>query len=448
MYFAKFFHKSGGDDRLLLYTPNVLMGIYARDTDYGAHAVGGADGNLPGEFLRREFGSMRDGIGAYRRETERLCRAGYIETHHTDYTLRDLRGDTTAKPEWQRALDEALLALFADPLQVQAQRIAALEDTLAESEPVTLWARAHHAAASRSPHALAFCEEALSVLRHRKSANIGFYTWSLRPRSVEAYILELLSRLCLAARAPTAALEAIEQAMDAELDCARSLQYAEILCDYFPGREEDAFDSIYRDVEFGDYSTITSRSAYKRYAARRAADASANRASWRWSAGRAAADEASIDEAERQIGARLPESYRAFLRDRGKSVLFMRGPREDAKLLFHAPGQLARQRDNLLAFLGIVMSPDDAASVFYDKYAVSLRHLIPVAAPENASNALLLHTGPGEAFGRVYVWNHDEPFELAYEQDDFGAMLKVLLDDIIAQDAMALDLFNIYPAPQ
>lgn len=447
MYFAKFFHKSGGEDRLLLYTPNVLMGIHVRDMDYGAYAANGADGNLPGEFLRREFGSMRDGIGAYRREIKKLRDAGYIETHHTDYTLRDLGGDTTAKPEWQQGLDGALLALFADPLPIQAQRIAALEGTLAEGEPVALWARAHHAAASRSPRALAFCEEALSVLRHRKSANIGFYAWSLRPRSIEAYILELLSRLCLGAQAPTAALEAIEQAMEAELDCARSLQYAEILCDYFPGREEDAFDAIYRDVDFCDYSAITSRSAYKRYAAQRAADASANRASWRWSAGHAAADEAAIVEAEGQIGVRLPESYRAFLRGRGKSVLFMRGPRDDAKLLFHAPSQLARKRDNLLAFLDFTMSPDDAAGVFLDRYAVSLRHLIPVAAPENASNALLLHTGPGEAFGRVYVWNHDEPFELAYEQEDFDAMLKALLDGIVVQDAIVLDLFNIYQAP-
>lgn len=447
MYFAKFFHKSGGDDRLLLYTPNVLMGIYVRDVDYSAQTVVSVDGNLPGEFLRREFGSMRDGIGAFRREIGKLRDAGYLETYHTDYTLRDLRGETTAKPDWQRALDEALLALLVDPLPIQAQRIAALEGTLAESEPAALWARAHHAAAIRSPRALAFCEEALRVLRHRKSANIGFYAWSLRPRSIEAYILELLSRLCLAAQAPAAALEAIEQAMEAEPDCARSLQYAEILCDYFPDREEDAFDTIFRDVDFCDYSAITSGSAYTRYAAQRAADASANRAIWRWSVGRVAADETAIVEAERQVGARLPESYRAFLTDRGKNVLFMRGPEEDAKLLFHAPSQLARQRDNLLTFLGFTMKPDDAAGVFRDRYAVSLRHLIPVAAPENASNALLLHIGPGEAFGRVYVWNHDDPFELAYPHDDFEAMLKALLDGIAMQDAMVLDLFNIYLAP-
>lgn len=122
MYFAKFFHKAPTDGRFLLYTPNILMGFYVREVDYLSYLDEGMKldptGNLPDEFLRREYGSLPEGVAAYRREIEGLRDGGYVETHHTDYTLRDLNGDATPKPDWQRSLDEMLLAMLVDPLSV------------------------------------------------------------------------------------------------------------------------------------------------------------------------------------------------------------------------------------------------------------------------------------------------------------------------------------------
>jgi len=258
-------------------------------------------------------------------------------------------------------------------------------------------------------------------------------------------VLELLSECHLAAGNPAAALEAIEQAQEAERDSERTLLRANILCDHFPEREEDAFDDIYRYVDYSDYSSITSRPAYAVYAARREADDAARKASWRWSAGDVPADEAVIADAECSLGGRLPDDYRTFLKERGKSTLYVRTPEEDAKLDFFRPEQLAKQRDYLLDFITMTEDLEEAAAAFRDEYGVSLQHLIPVAEPRNASNALLLHIGPGDNYGRAYVWNHDGAFELVYAQPSFGQMMRELLDGIEKLDETALDLFNIRP---
>ncbi|MDH7796544.1 MULTISPECIES: SMI1/KNR4 family protein [unclassified Beijerinckia] len=449
MYFAKFFRKAPNDDRLLLYTPDILMGIYAREINYSDYPNGRPshepDGNLFGEFLRHNYPTTREGVAAYRDEAEKLRHAGYMETHHTEYTLRDLEGDDTPKPDWQKALDETLLAMFADPLPVQAEHIAALAGTPAESEPIALWARAHYGSATSAADALALSEQARDGIWARKAAGTSFYTWSLRSSTIEAYVLELLCRRYLIAGNPTAALDAIEQAQEARIDPERSILRANIICDYFPEREEDAFDSIYRYVDFGDYTSITSRPSYAAYAARRATDAAAKRASWRWSRAHKPADEAAIVEAERRFNGRFPDDYRAFLKERGKSVLFVRTPREDATLKFHAPEQLAKQHEGLSSFLTLSESLEQATAAFRDEYDVSLQHLVPIAEPQNASNALLLHIEPGDKYGHVYVWNHDGAFELVYEQQSFKAMMQALLEGIETQDAAALDLFNIRP---
>ncbi|MDT2024142.1 SMI1/KNR4 family protein [Methylocella sp. CPCC 101449] len=452
MYFAKFFHKAPSDDRLLLYTPDVLMGIYARKINYADYPNGRpsyeVDGNLFGEFLRKDYPTTHEGVSAYRDEAEKLRQSGYVETHHTEYTLRDLEGDDTPKPDWQKALDEVLLAMFADPVPVQAQCIAALKDTPAENEPVALWARAHYASATGAADALALCEQARDGLWACKAAGTGFYTWSLRPRKVEAYVLELLCRRTLMAGDAMAALTAIEQALEAEIDTDRTVLRANILCDHFPEREEDAFDDIYRYIHFGHYTSITSRPSFASYAARRAADTAAKRASWRWSLSNTPANAAAISEAEHAFAGRFPDDYRAFLKTRGKSVLFVRAPHEDASLHFHAPEQLAQHHADVVNFLTMTESVEEAADAFREEYGVSLAHLIPIAEPNNASNALLLHIEPGDNYGHVYVWNHDGAFELVYEQNGFDEMMRALLDGIEEQDAGALDLFNIRPDTQ
>lgn len=96
-------------------------------------------------------------------------------------------------------------------------------------------------------------------------------------------------------------------------------------------------------------------------------------------------------------------------------------------------------------FVTITVSRNEAVTAFREDHDVSLEHLIPIAEPQDSSNALLLHIGPGTKYGHVYVWNHDGPFELVYEHATFDEMMRDLLDGIEKQDPVALDLFNIDP---
>ncbi len=53
----------------------------------------------PGEdqYLREEFSDMDTAVAAFRRLAAELVASGYIETTHTDYTLRNLLPDPAAQ---------------------------------------------------------------------------------------------------------------------------------------------------------------------------------------------------------------------------------------------------------------------------------------------------------------------------------------------------------------
>jgi hypothetical protein len=449
MYFAKFFHKApGDDDRLLLLAvgSDTLMGVYLKEIDYRTAVWSDLPpgANLPGEFLRQEFGTINESVGAFRREAETLRAAGYIETHHTKYTLRDLEGDFTPKPEWQRALDEAIMAAFADRLDVQADRLAALAGTPAAGEPIALWLAAHHAKATKQLDTLKKAEWARDALLQREAGGAPHYTWSLFPHVIKGYIYELLADCYLDAEPPDpwAALEAITTAREADPNETRLNLWALIICECFPEREEDAYDSIHPWAHQGGYEEITSRPSYAAYAARRAKDAAAGRGTWRWGWGRPQS-EAEIAAAEGALGVTFPDGYRRFLRERGQCDLFVRLPKDDARLGFAAADQLWRSREDFIDFVALADSEANVAQYFRDEHGVGLRHLIPIAVPSGASNLLLLHTEPGDSYGSCYVWNHDDAWDLVNEQPSFEAMIAMLLAGIERPEAVALDLFNI-----
>lgn len=451
MYFAKFFHKDpGDDDRLLLLAVDdaILMGIYMREVD-SSQFDWSSDAIPPSEFLRQEFDKISEGVAAYRREAEKLRADGYIETYHTKYSLRDLGGDFTPKPEWQRALDEALMSAFADPPEVQAKRLAALKGTPAADEPTALWLAARYANDLKNDDVMQRVRQARDALHKYESAKLPYYTWSLFPGVIKANIYSLLSYWHLHAGSfdPAAALDAIEIARETYPEEDQLVLQAWILCTYFPEREEDAYDSIYHQASSRRYEPITSRPSYKTYADRRAADAAAKRGTWRWSVGKEPATKRMIAKAEDALGAKFPDDYRKFLQERGKCELFVRLPRQDSRLKFFAPGKIARSRERFIKFITITESEEQATQEFRDNYGVTLRHLIPIAEPFNVSNLLLLHTEPGEKYGHCYVWNHDGAWELVNEQRSFQAMLTMLLAGIEKQDRVALDLFDIYIKP-
>src|SRR5438876_9725754 len=137
MHLAKFFHRPpGDDDRELLLIPGadpMVIGIY----------MGESRPPDDDEFLREQFSGIAEAVSAFRRHAGELAAAGYMETTHTRYTLRNLLPDPKPKSEWQKGLDELMLAALSSPLAEQAQHLAALEGTPAAREPLYLWLAAH-----------------------------------------------------------------------------------------------------------------------------------------------------------------------------------------------------------------------------------------------------------------------------------------------------------------
>src|ERR1700737_5653277 len=171
MYLAKFFHRPlGDDDRELLFIPDGDPMIIAIHMDRTSQPE-------TDEFLREEFSDIGVAVAAFRRHASELVAAGYVETTHTRYTLRTLLPDPEAKPEWQKGLDELMLAALSAPLDEQARHLAALKDTPAAREPLYLWLTAHHsyAAADDDERTIRFAEQARDALTSRKGCKTPHY---------------------------------------------------------------------------------------------------------------------------------------------------------------------------------------------------------------------------------------------------------------------------------
>ena len=145
MYLAKFFHRPpGDDDRELLLVPGgdpMIIGFRMR----GSVEIQTED------FLRVPFSEIGNVVAAYRRYAAELVAAGYMETTHTRHTRRNLRCPE-AKLEWQKSLDDLMLAALSASLEDQARHLAALQDTPAAHEP--LYHGWRHIAASPLPTAM------------------------------------------------------------------------------------------------------------------------------------------------------------------------------------------------------------------------------------------------------------------------------------------------------
>ena len=129
MHLAKFFHRApGDDDRELMLIPGsepMVIGIRMnRDDEPGSD-----------QYLREEFPDIAEAAAAFRRHAAELVAHGYVETHHTRYTLRNLLPDPQAKPDWQKGLDELMMLALSGPLAEQAKQLDLLKGTPAGSSP-------------------------------------------------------------------------------------------------------------------------------------------------------------------------------------------------------------------------------------------------------------------------------------------------------------------------
>jgi hypothetical protein len=437
MYLAKFFHRPpGDDDRELLLIPDgdpMIIGI---------HMTGqpGSD-----EFLREEFSDIGVAVAAFRRHASELVAADYMETTHTRYTLRTLLPDPKAKPEWQKGLDELMLAALSAPLEEQAKHLAALENTPAAREPLYLWLAAHHsyAAADNDDRTIRFANQARDTLTSRKAGKMPHYAWSIAPSDLEGRILDVLSWTHQRAGRPAAALEAVEEACKIAPSSDRSVQRATILCEHYPERREEAFDAAFRWAMHGGYEAITALPAYAAYLERRKNKAKSDKG-WRWKVKKPASKQ-DVDEAERQLGAKLPGDYRKFLTTYGETELLVRLPGHSGELRFYKPAELAAQRDNLFKFITRTeKNHEKVAAYFRKEYGVSLRDLVPVAEPAQASRCVVIHLEKGDRFGWCFHWDHDGAWELEHASPNFDAALKVLTDGIAQRDTAMLSFLGVY----
>ena len=203
MYLAKFFHRPpGNDDRELLFIPGespMIVGIHM-------HADGEPQKD---DFLREEFSNIRAAVGVFRHHVAKLVAAGYTETTHTQYTLRNLLPDPEPKSGWQKGLDDLMLAALSAPLEEQAKHLASLHNTPAEHEPLYLWLAAHHgyAAEADNDQTIRFAKQACDTIAARRAAKLPHYAWSIDENELEARSLEVLSWAHLRADNPTAAPE-------------------------------------------------------------------------------------------------------------------------------------------------------------------------------------------------------------------------------------------------
>jgi len=170
MYLAKFFHRPpGDDDRELLLIPGrdpVVIGIYMGENRQAENE----------EFLREQFSGIAEAVSAFRRHASELAAAGYMETTHTRYTLRNLLPDPKPKSEWQKGLDELMLAALSSPLAEQAQHLAALQNHDAVDPALEELKRARSAQLIQ--------ERSRSILERNQTANTQFgpaiLNWLLR----------------------------------------------------------------------------------------------------------------------------------------------------------------------------------------------------------------------------------------------------------------------------
>ena len=270
---------------------------------------------------------MADAHRAFRAAARELRRDGYVETAHTDYTLRNLLPDPAAKPDWQRALDELLLALFGEdgkgpgtPDQGARWRPGGLRSrSISGSRPTTPPPRncAAPLACSRKPN-----RRSTSFSAH-KLAGAPIYTWSLPPYYLEAYINDLLCELHLAREDTQAGLAAARRACDISANQYRGGRVAWILCEHFPEHREEAFDQAFRHGEFGGYDAVVAYPAYRDYLRRRRQQSKSDKA-WRWSTQKAPTSETELRQLELTLGVALPPDYRDFLAAHGHTELLVR----------------------------------------------------------------------------------------------------------------------------
>lgn len=448
MQFRKYFFRSSDSDSREIFFAEDSLVVLGRNIE--PMFEGGFDNfKLDDfEFYRQDFEAYGDAARAFRTQCGKLIKGGYYETADT-FAADSLAAGLLPKPYWQKALDEAVL-IWADnhaDEQLKAA-LAALPQMPPEGEPLALFLRAYQAKRTKSPDWIERARAARAAADARVKASEDTYTWSIPQTDIRAEIMTLAGEADLQKGDGAAALRALTLSLDLRPNHHAAYLWAWTIINYFPQRQEDAFDRIYPYLTSGYLPAaampeIVDRPAFKQYEARRRQLQKTGTYVHRWSEGGPPASVEAITAVERELDCTFPDDYRTFLREHGECDLIVQGPDDTYSLHVVAPEMLRESRDNILRFITMTESIDIAEAAFQSEYGVSLKKLVPVAAPTAASNCVYLHTGQGPKYGYCFTWNHDGAFELTYEHPSFAAYMDALMKGIDAKDPVALDLFNI-----
>ena len=167
------------------------------------------------DFLREEFSDIATAVAAFRHHDRRAGRGRAMSKPRTrQYTLRHLLPDVHPKPDWQKGLDDLMLAALSAPLQrageasgcVSRERRPSTNRFISGFRPITATLPSADNAAT-----VAVCRTgATTRSRARRAAKAPHYAWSIAESDLEARTLEVLSWAQLRAGNPQAALDAID----------------------------------------------------------------------------------------------------------------------------------------------------------------------------------------------------------------------------------------------
>jgi SMI1 / KNR4 family (SUKH-1) len=167
---------------------------------------------------------------------------------------------------------------------------------------------------------------------------------------------------------------------------------------------------------------------YPAYVARRKLEIKSGKAISRWSAMTEPARVKQINAVEKFIGHKLPTSYRKFLKERGRSELNLLKKRQRKTLQFAGANDLVAWHETVQAW--IVRSNGEAseiAAAWRRAHRIDYSQLCSVATTWDNSSALVMNLGPGQAFGRCFLWHHDEPSDLVPMGKDFDEALELVM---------------------
>ncbi len=447
-YLARFFRNpatGAGQLHLLKPQQDWVLGehLYAREIS-DPRPPGSYDAVadlLKGRFFEQTFDTTPASVAAFEALATGAIAQGFVLMDLMAYSDRVIPPDAKPKPVWQQNIDryylQALAHTFGDAAPIERE---------AQAEPLLLYAQALHVHREKKAYAaeaLPLALAAREAIDKRGRGPGNFYTWSLPWVEVAAAVHDELFLIYADLKEVTKSFAAIREAYDLAPDTFRSENLATMQCFSFPQFREDGFEMAFQFSNAGGYKHVLDHPEYAAFAARRQADISLKRPIVRRHAMVDPASAGQIAAAEGEIAHKLPAGYRAFLATRGRSKIAFHVGDDSAALKFCGPKDLSIWAGVLQHWFDITGDTGGAHSrAWRQKLGVERRALFSVATPWDNSSCVVLHLEAGPAYGRCFLWHHDEAYDLVPLGETFEAALIALEAGFVAGDPRIRSFFR------